>query len=96
MTTLDLLHEKRAEILQVAAKHGASNIRIFGSVVRNEDTPSSDVDFVVGTLADTSRWFPAGLIIDLEQLLGRRVEVVAERAISPYIRDRVLAECVPL
>lgn len=79
-----LLNEKRDDIRAVASRHGASNIRVFGSVVRGEAGPT------------TSSWFPAGLILDLEEILGRRVEVVTEKALSPYIRDRVLREAVPL
>ncbi len=96
MTTFEVLHNRRDEILQLAAKHGAADVRVFGSVARHEDSPESDIDFVVRTQAETSRWFPAGLIVELENLLGRRVEVVIERAISPYIRDRILSESLPL
>lgn len=91
-----LLSEKRDDIRAVASRHGASNIRIFGSVVRGEAGPDSDIDFLIDAGPTTSSWFPAGLILDLEEILGRRVEVVTEKALSPYIRDRVLREAVPL
>jgi hypothetical protein len=91
-----LLHDKRDEISAVASRHGAYNIRIFGSVVRGEDGPDSDVDFLIDVGETTSSWFPAGLIIDLEKILGRRVEVVTARALNPYLRDHVLHEAKPL
>ena len=90
------LREKRDEILVIAARHGARNVRVFGSVARGEDNPDSDVDFLIDVGSTTSSWFPAGLILDLEEVLGRRVEVVTAKALNPYIRDRVLREAIPL
>jgi len=91
-----LIHEKCDDIRAVAAKHGAYNIRIFGSAVRGEAGPDSDIDFLIDVSSTTSSWFPAGLILDLEEILGRRVEVVTEKALNPYIRDHVLREATPL
>ena len=88
--------QNRDEILQVAARHGAGNVRLFGSVARGEDTPESDVDLLVDVTGDTTPWFPGSLIADLEQLLGQRVQVVIRRSLSPLIRDAVLREAVPL
>ena len=96
MDTKKFLHDKRDEISAVASKHGAYNVRIFGSVVRGEDRPDSDIDFLIDVGETTSSWFPAGLILDLEKILGRRVEVVTARALNPYIRDYVLREAKPL
>ena len=96
MNVEQFLHEKRDDICAIAAKHGAFNIRIFGSVVRGEAGPDSDIDFLVDAGPTTSSWFPAGLILDLEKMLGRRVEIVTEKALNPYIRDHVLAEVKPL
>jgi len=96
MTLEEFLKEKRAEIMKIAVKHGAKNIRIFGSAVRGEATPESDIDFLVDAGPDTSSWFPAGLILDLQELLGCRVEVVTERGLNPHIREHVLREAVPL
>jgi predicted nucleotidyltransferase len=93
---MEQVYEKRDEILRIAAKHGARNVRVFGSVARGEASPESDVDLLVEVGPTTSSWFPAGLILDLEELLGCPVEVVTERGLSPYLRDRVLAEAVPL
>jgi predicted nucleotidyltransferase len=94
--TIEQVYEKRDEILSIAAKHGARNIRIFGSVARGDANLESDVDLLVEVGPTTSSWFPAGLILDLEELLGRPVEVVTERGLSPYLRDRVLREAIPL
>ena len=91
-----LLHDRRDEISAIASKHGAYNIRIFGSVARGEAGPDSDVDFLIDVGEKTSSWFPAGLIIDLEKILGRRVEVVTARALNPHLRDHVLREARPL
>ncbi len=96
MSMRQFLQEKRDDILSIAAQHGACNIRLFGSTARGEDTPESDVDILVDTGPTTSSWFPAGLILDLEQILGRRVEIVTEKGLSPYLRERVLREAVPL
>ena len=75
MSISELLKEKREEILQIAAKHGAYNVRLFGSAARGEDGPDSDVDLLIDVASNHSSWFPAGLIIDLEDLLGRKVDV---------------------
>ncbi len=87
-----LIHEQRELINEIAAKHGAQNVRIFGSVARGEALPESDIDLLVDVTGPTSSWFPAGLVIDLEELLGRQVEIVTEKALNPYIRDSILSE----
>lgn len=92
----ELIRAKRDEILRIAAKHGARNVRLFGSVARGEARPESDVDFLIDAGPVTSSWFPAGLIVDLQDLLGRPVEVVTENGLNPLIRERVLEEAVPL
>ncbi len=92
----EVLRERRDEIHRIAAKHGVTSLRVFGSVARGEARPDSDIDLLIETGPVTSSWFPAGLIIDLEQLLGRRVEVVTERALNPALRDAVLREAKPL
>jgi predicted nucleotidyltransferase len=97
IVTLDqLLREKRDDIKRVAARHGASNIRVFGSVARGEAGPESDIDLLIDVGPITSSWFPAGLILDLEDLVGRRVEVITEKALNPELRDYVLREAIPL
>lgn len=96
MTIGDTLIARRDEILALAAKHGARNVRIFGSGVRGELTPDSDIDLLVSVGPEHSPWFPAGLIVDLEELLGCKVDVVTEHALHWYVRDRVMAEAQPL
>jgi len=97
MALLDTLREKRGQILEVAAKHGAFNVRVFGSVVRGEETAESDIDFLIDyDLEKVTPWFPGGLLMDLQDLLGRKVDVLTERGVSPLIRERVLAEAKPL
>jgi predicted nucleotidyltransferase len=92
----ELIRTKRDEILHIARRHGADNIRLFGSAARGEAGPSSDVDLLVEMRPDHSPWFPAGLVADLEELLGKRVHVVTVTALHPYIRERVLQGAVPL
>ncbi len=91
-----LIKEKREEILEIALRHGAKKIRLFGSVARGEAGESSDIDILVEVGDNPSPWFPGGLIADLEELLGRRVHVVTVGALHSYIRDSVLQEAVPL
>jgi len=90
------LKSKRQEILAIAAKHGAHNLRIFGSVARGEDGPESDLDILVEMEPGRSLMDHVALTQDLEDLLQRKVDVISERALHWYIRDRVLAEAVPL
>lgn len=96
METDDLLKSKREEILRLAARRGAKNVRVFGSVVRGESTPDSDIDFLVEMDPDRSLFDLGGLLMDLQILLGRDVDVVTEKALHWYIRDRVLSEAKPL
>jgi hypothetical protein len=92
----ELLQEKRQEILEIAAKHGAYNVRVFGSVARGEAGPESDVDFLIDAGPHRTPFFPGGLLMDLEELLGCKVHVVTEKAVHWYIRERVLKEAKPL
>ena len=92
----ELLKEKRQDILHIAEPHGAYNVRIFGSAVRGDAGADSDVDFLVEVGPVHSSWFPAGLVVDLESLLGRKVDVVTPEALHWYIRDRVLKEALAL
>jgi len=90
------VHDKKDQINRIAARHGACNVRLFGSVARGEALPGSDIDLLVDVTGPTSSWFPAGLVLDLEELLGRQVEVVTEKALNPYIGDYVLREAKAL
>jgi predicted nucleotidyltransferase len=92
MDNRTLLKEKRDVILAAARRHGVRNIRIFGSVARGEDDSESDIDLEPGrSILDH-----ASLLIELQQLLGRKVDVVSERGIKNRIRERVLREAIPL
>jgi uncharacterized protein len=90
------LAQLRAEILAAAARHGATNVRVFGSVARGEADAASDVDFLVDFELGRSLLDLAGLLIDLEDLLGHPVDVVTEPGLKARIRQRVLAEAVPV
>ncbi len=96
MAFRQILEERRDDVLNIAAKHGAYNVRVFGSVARGDDRPDSDVDLLVDVGPTTSSWFPAGLVLDLEQILGREVEIVTEKGLNPHLREHVLREAVPL
>jgi uncharacterized protein len=96
MATLDDIRAKREAILEIAKRHGARNVRLFGSVVRGEDRPDSDLDVLAQFEPGRSLLDLAGFGLDLEDLLGRKVDVISEGGISPYIEKRVLSEAVPL
>jgi predicted nucleotidyltransferase len=96
MNSLDFLQAKRADILRVAALHGGRNVRVFGSTARGDEGPFSDVDFLIEFEEGRSVLDLAGLWQDLEELLGRKVDVAEPEGLHWYIRDRVLKEAVPL
>jgi predicted nucleotidyltransferase len=92
----ELLKEKRDEVLRFAAKYGARNIRVFGSVARGEADEKSDIDFLVEMEPGTSLLDLGGLQYELETLLRCRVDVVTERGLKRRIRERVLQEAAPI
>lgn len=96
MSLTELLKEKREEILKIAAKHGAHNVRVFGSVARGEADEESDIDLLVEMEAGRSLLDHAALWLDLQKLLGRKVDVVSENGIKERIRERVLREAAPI
>ena len=96
MTLDELRSEKSNAILAIAARHGVINVRVFGSFARGEARDDSDLDLLIEAGAETSPWFPGGLVADLEHELGRGVDVVEARSLSPWIRNRVLSEAVSL
>jgi len=96
MSVTDLLQSKRSEILRIAEKHGVRNVRVFGSSVRGDATEGSDIDFLVEPTEETSPWFPAGLVEELERLLGRPVDVVTVESLYWLLRRRILKEAKPL
>ena len=92
----ELGKEKRAAVLAIAAKHGVQRVRVFGSFARGDAGEDSDVDLLIEAGPRTPPWFPGGLHADLEEALGRRVDVAEESTLHPLIRDRVLHEAIPL
>jgi uncharacterized protein len=96
MTLNELGAHKRAAILAIAAKHGVTSVRVFGSFARGEAREDSDLDLLIEAGPQTPPWFPGGLLVDLEDELGRRVDVTEERNLHPLIRRRVLQEAIPL
>lgn len=92
----ELLKTKRGEILCIAARHGARNVRVFGSVARGEAGDQSDVDFLVEMGPERSLMDLGGLLTDLEELLGRRVDVVEPEGLHPYLKPKILKEAVAL
>ena len=96
MNVSKTLANKRNEILQIAAAHGARNLRVFGSVSRGQATEKSDIDILVKLDSGRSLLDIVAIKQDLEDLLGCKVDVVTEDAVSPYIRDQILKEAVSL
>lgn len=97
MTLKQLLQEKKEEIETIATKHGAYNLRIFGSVAREEETETSDIDFLIDyDINKITAWFPSGLIQELETLLNRKVDVVTINSLHYIIQDKVFSEAIPL
>lgn len=92
MTLAQLLKEKRDEILRLCAKHGARNVRVFGSAARREAKEESDIDFLVEFEPGRSLLDHAALVLDLEELLGRKVDVVTEGGLYWLLRRRILKE----
>ena len=92
----ELVKEKRTDILRLAAQHGARNVRLFGSVARGEARPDSDIDVLVEFEPGRTLLDRIGLMQDLEDLLGRKVDVVTEKALHQTIRARTLEQALPL
>jgi len=92
----ELLQSKHEDILRIAARYGAYNVRIFGSVARGEADEQSDIDFLMNMEPGRSLFDLGGLLSDLEDLLGCNVDVVTEDGLRDRIRDRVLKEAIAL
>jgi predicted nucleotidyltransferase len=92
----ELLQDKREAVLALAARYGASDVRVFGSTARGEAGPESDIDLLVTLESSRTLLDQIALWQDLEDLLGRKVDVVTESALHHAIRERVLREAVPL
>ena len=96
MSLREDLHRRRDAIRAIALKHGASNLRLFGSVVRGEERPDSDIDLLID-LAETRGFVDyLALVDELENLFGRRVDVIIRRSLSPHFRPYIEAEAQPL
>ena len=93
---LEDVKRRREEILCVAARHGARNVRVFGSTARAEADDRSDVDFLVEMEPGRSLLDMGGLLMDLQELLGCKVDVVSDKGLRARIRGRVVGEAVPL
>jgi predicted nucleotidyltransferase len=96
MTLDELRAAKRETILAIARRHGVTRVRVFGSFARNEAREDSDLDLLVEAGPNTSAFFPGGLLIDLEEALQRKVEIVEEQGLHHLLRGQVLEEAVPL
>ena len=91
-----LIESHRQELLSFARRRGATSVKVFGSMQRDDGRPDSDVDLLVTLAPGTSALALGGLSLDAQDLLGRRVDVVTEASLHPALRDRVLAEAVAL
>jgi predicted nucleotidyltransferase len=96
MLTKDDIRRRRAEIIEVANRYGAYDIRLFGSIARGDATEDSDLDFIVRFEPGRSLLDHGGLVMDLRDLLGRRVDVIDDDAMQPRFRDHVMKEAIPL
>ena len=94
--TLDTVRQKRKDILEVARAHGLVNIRVFGSLSRGEGSLHSDIDLLVDLERGRSILDLGGASIKLQELLGRKVDIVTERGLHWYLRDKILKEAQPL
>lgn len=96
MNLYEHIKEQREVILNICDKHGALNVRVFGSVVKNEDSESSDIDFLIDLGENRTPFFPGGLIVELEELLGKKVDIAIARSLKPRIKDKILNEAKAL
>ena len=100
MTTLLRMHAlietHRAELLALASRRGVTGVRVFGSMSRGDGSDNSDVDLLVTLSPGTSGLALGGLLLDAQELLGRRVDVVTEASLHPALREHVMASAVPL
>ena len=92
----DTIREKREAIIRIAARHGATEVRLIGSVARGEAGPDSDVDLLVTWSEGTSLLDHAALMLELEKLLGRRVDIASDGWVKPSIRESVYRDAIAL
>jgi predicted nucleotidyltransferase len=96
MTLQELRVLERDRILAIARRHGVTEVKVFGSFARGNAREDSDLDLLVKAGRETSSFFPGGLLADLEEALGRRVDIVEEQGLHRFLRDQILQEAVPL
>lgn len=96
MSINELLKEKRSDILRLAGKYGASNVRVFGSVARGQAGPESDIDFLVDMEPGRTLFDLGGLLYELRELLGISVDVVPSKGLREHVRSNIMKEAVPL
>ena len=96
MGITEIIQDKKEQILALATKHGALNVRVFGSVANGTADQDSDIDFLVDLEQDRSLFDLGGLLMDLQKLLNRNVDVVTENGLHWYIKDRILSEAKPI
>ncbi len=96
MPLADYVLKNRGRILAVAKKHGVTSVKVFGSAAKGQAGAESDLDLLVEVGGTTDPWFPGGLIADLEEMLGRKVDVAEPDTIHRVIREQVLSEAVSL
>ncbi|PLX50505.1 MAG: nucleotidyltransferase [Desulfobulbaceae bacterium] len=96
MKEFEVLQKRRNEILAVARQHGIATMRVFGSVARGEETPQSDIDFLVELEKGRTVLDLGGALIKLQELLGRKVDIVTERGLHWYLHDKIIKEARPL
>ena len=92
----EITQDKKEQVLALAARHGASNVRIFGSVANDTAETDSDIDFLVDLDPGRSLFDLGGLLMDLQQLFGRKVDVVTENGLHWYIKERIISEAKPI
>ncbi len=90
------IHGNRDRIVTIAAKHGATDVRLIGSMARGEAGPDSDVDFLVTWRPGSSLFDQAGLMLELEELLGRKVDIASDGWLKPRVRESVYRDAIPL
>lgn len=96
MTELERIQQQKNNILAIARQHGLTHLRIFGSVVRGEETPQSDIDLLVDLEPGRSMFDLGGALIKLQELLSRKVDIVTERGLHWYLKEKIIQESVSL
>ena len=96
MGELQSVQRQREKIIAVANEHGIVNVRVFGSVARGEENPESDIDFLVDLEPGRSLLDLGGALVKLQELLGRKVDIVTERGLHWYLREQIMKEARPL